>query len=194
MESLFGFVGKDFVVIVATTGRARSIIEMKSDDDKIYIIDENKLMGIVDDGSGDGRMFAEYIQKNCHYYSMVNGVCYDTHATSNFIRSTLAEHLRTSPYNVFTLVGGIDDKKPKLYFVDYLGALMELNNGCHGYASNFLGSTFDANWKPDMTRDEAMELINKLIEQYQRRCVVKSPGFMVKFISEEGITCETIKK
>lgn len=44
MESLFGITGKGFTIIASDNNAARSIIKMKSDDDKQKVLSKNLVM------------------------------------------------------------------------------------------------------------------------------------------------------
>ncbi len=50
----------------------RSIVRMKSDEDKILQLDGKKLLGIAGE-QGDRAQFGEYIQKNISLYQLRNG-------------------------------------------------------------------------------------------------------------------------
>lgn len=45
MDVLFGLVGKDFALVVADTSAVQSIIVMKTNEDKIMLLDSHKLLG-----------------------------------------------------------------------------------------------------------------------------------------------------
>ena len=65
------------------------------------------------------------------------------------------------------LLGGYDSqaKDSSLYWLDYMGTLQKVNFGVQGYASNFCLSIMDREWKPSMTKDEAIEVIEKCIKE-----------------------------
>ena len=44
MDALFGLVGDGFVLLVADTSAARSIVINKTDEDKIMVLDSHKLL------------------------------------------------------------------------------------------------------------------------------------------------------
>ena len=67
-------------------------------------------------------------------------------ATANFLRSELAQSLRSrSPFQVNVLMGGYDhiEKTAKLYWMDYLGTLQQVTKGAHGHAGYFVNSVLD---------------------------------------------------
>jgi 20S proteasome subunit beta 4 len=72
-----------------------------------------------------------------------NGVRLNTEQTANFVRSELAEALRRGPYMVNCILGGFDADGPKLYWIDYLGTIVETEKAAHGYAEYFVYSVMD---------------------------------------------------
>jgi 20S proteasome subunit beta 4 len=100
--------------------------------------------------------FGEYVQKNMKLYELRNGVTLDGHATANYVRGELARFLRKSPYQVNLLIGACDEQvtpengkvvAPSLHWIDYLGSMVKVNFGVHGYGSNFCLSIFDREWQ-----------------------------------------------
>lgn len=100
--------------------------------------------------------FGEYIQKNLKLYELRNGVSLNGPATANYVRGELARFLRRSPYQVNLLIGAVDEEEspagakqtvPTLHWIDYLGSMVKVNFGAHGYASNFCLSIFDREWR-----------------------------------------------
>ncbi|XP_666223.1 20S proteasome beta subunit D2 (PBD2) [Cryptosporidium hominis TU502] len=78
--------------------------------------------------------FGEYIKCNLNLYRLRNGVQLSTTATANFTRNELAELLRSDPHNVNILIGGYTKEEgAKLYWMDELASLGNVNNAAHGY-------------------------------------------------------------
>ncbi|KUF96333.1 Sodium/glucose cotransporter 5 [Phytophthora nicotianae] len=162
MDSIFGIVGKDFVLLAADCKVARSILVYKDDEDK-----------------SDRLAFGEYIQKNMKLYELRNGVTLNGPATANYVRGELARFLRRSPYQVNLLIGAVDttpEQKadPSLHWIDYLGSMVKVNFGAHGYGAHFCLSIFDREWKPDMTLDEAKEVLKKCRAELDMRFLVRN--------------------
>src|SRR3989338_9844109 len=99
MESLIGIRGDGFVVVACDSSSARSVVRMKSDNDKVVPVDGHKLMGLAGP-AGDCEHFSTYIQKNVKLYQLRTGIDLDMAAVANFTRSELAAFLRKSPYQV----------------------------------------------------------------------------------------------
>ncbi|TPX34016.1 hypothetical protein SmJEL517_g03261 [Synchytrium microbalum] len=94
MEVLIGITGKDFVLCAADATAARSIVVMKSGEDKSRELNKNTLM-LYTGEAGDTVQFAEYIQRNIQLYTIKNGIQLSTTATANFTRRELADSLRS---------------------------------------------------------------------------------------------------
>ncbi|WFD18483.1 proteasome endopeptidase complex [Malassezia caprae] len=147
MECLFGITGKGFAIIASDGNAARSIVKMKSDEDK-------------------------------------------QRAAASWIRTQLAESIRSrSPYQVNLLLGGYDapTAEPALYWVDYLGTMATVPFAAHGYASYLTLSTMDRYHRPDMTLDEAMDLLRKCINEMRTRFVIDVGNFHVRVIDANGV-------
>jgi 20S proteasome subunit beta 4 len=132
-DSVFGFSGKDFVLVAADTATARSIVLLKNDEDKIVKIDSHKVFATSGD-AGDRVQFCEFIKKNLDLYYYRNDLTLSTRAVANFTRKELAEALRQSPYNVNLLIAGWDEEEgATLYYSDYLANMSKVPHGAHGY-------------------------------------------------------------
>lgn len=69
-------------------------------------------------------------------------------------------------YQVNLLMAGYDEKTgPGLYYMDYLASMNKLPFAVHGYGSFFSLSIFDRYYKPDLTQDEAYEILNKCVQE-----------------------------
>ncbi|KAM9305593.1 LOW QUALITY PROTEIN: proteasome subunit beta type-2-like [Gastrophryne carolinensis] len=187
MEYLFGIQGADFVLVAADTIYANSIIQMKHDMDKMFKISEKILLLCVRE-AGDTVQFAEYIQKNVQLYKMRNGYELSPTAAANFTRRNLAGYLRSrTPYHVNLLLAGYDDHDgPSLYYMDYLAALAKALFAVRGYGALTL-SILDRYYKPDLTREEAVELLKKCITELQKGFILSLPSFSVRIIDKEGL-------
>jgi 20S proteasome subunit beta 4 len=171
MDSIVGFTGKDYTIIMADAGIARSIVRMKEDEDKIMTLDQSKMMG-TSGPVGDRVQFGEYIQKNIALYAIRNKYAVlnsrvaflilrcsyplTTHGAAHFVRNELATALREGPYQVNLLIGGVDQSLPSLYYIDYLGSMHKMNYAVHGYASYFLLSVLDRLYTKDMTLEQVI--------------------------------------
>ncbi|KAG6929167.1 proteasome subunit beta 2, partial [Chelydra serpentina] len=188
MEYLIGIQGPDYILVASDTVAASSIVQMKRDHDKMFKMSEKILLLCVGE-AGDTVQFAEYIQKNVQLYKMRNGYELSPTAAANFTRRNLADYLRSrTPYHVNLLLAGYDEHEgPALYYMDYLAALAKAPFAAHGYGAFLTLSILDRYYKPSITREEAMELLKKCLEELQKRFILNLPSFSVRFIDKDGI-------
>ncbi|AXA50904.1 20S proteasome subunit beta 4 [Malassezia restricta] len=189
MESLFGITGKGFTIIASDNNAARSIIKMKSDDDKQKVLSNHLVMTYAGE-SGDTIQFAEYIERNMRLYSIRNNIDLRPKAAASWIRSQLAESIRSRhPYQVNLLLGGYDEpsSEPALYWIDYLGTLVQVPFAAHGYASYLTLSTMDRYHRPDMSLEEGLQLLKQCINEMRTRFVIDVGSFSVRIITREGV-------
>ena len=73
-----------------------------------------------------------------------------------------------------------------MYFIDYLAALAKVNFGAQGYASNFILSVFDREWKPGLDVDGGLEIIKKCIHELHTRFLISQPKFIAKIVDASG--------
>jgi 20S proteasome subunit beta 4 len=184
-DTLIGFTGEGYVMLAANTSQARSVLMMKSNEDKILKLDASKLLAAAGP-AGDRVQFCDFIQKNVTLYALRNGIPLSTHAAANFTRGELATALRSNPYEVNLLLGGFD-KEPSLYFIDYLANFQKLEFGCQGYAGYFLLGLLDKYYKKGLSLAEGKKLMKICIQQMKTRFVLNTVDFMVKIITKDGI-------
>lgn len=188
MECLIGIRGFDFVLMATDSVAGRSIVAMKKDQDKMFPLSRGLLMSVSGDG-GDTVQFAEYIAKNIQLYRMRNGYDLSTKAAASFTRRNMADFLRSStPYSVNLLIGGFDaDDGSDLYYMDYLGSLVKVPFAVHGYGSFFSLSVMDRYYKENMTRQEAVDLLQRCVNEINTRFVINLTSFKVKIVDKDGI-------
>jgi 20S proteasome subunit beta 4 len=146
MDTLFGFVGKDYVIIAADRAAQFSILKFHDTEDKIAELDGNKLLAAGGD-TADRINFSDLLQKNIHLYYYRNSIKLSTLATANFVRTLISENLRKKPAFADLLIAGIDEE-PSIFYLDYLGVLQKVRKAAHGHAGNFLYGLMDNWWKP----------------------------------------------
>ena len=188
-ECLIGIKCENFVILAHDNYAGRSILVMKQSQDKLFHLGDQLGMVVCGD-SGDTVYFGEYIQKNLALYRIRNGYSLSPSAAANFTRYEMAKRLRQYPNLVNLIMGGYDpaSKKMALYFMDYLGTLADVSYTAHGYGSFFVLSILDRYYRPDMTREEAEELLEKCIAAVQERLIINLPSFSYYFVDESGFS------
>lgn len=186
MDSVFGFVGKDYVLMASDMSQSRSIVLMKGDQDKIMHLDQHKMLGLSGE-SADAVQFSEYVQKNMNLYALRTGIVLDTEGSAHYVRHELASALRRNPFQVNMLLAGVDKKGPQLYFIDYMASLHGMKTSAQGYGGYFILSIMDRMWRPEMSLEAGFALLRNCIAELQKRFTINYPRFMVKVVTAEGI-------
>ncbi|CAH6790877.1 Psmb2 [Phodopus roborovskii] len=172
MEYLIGIQGPDYVLVASDRVAASNIVQMKDDHDKMFKMSEKILLLCVGE-AGDTVQFAEYIQKNVQLYKM---------------RNALAVFSLQTPYHVNLLLAGYDEHEgPALYYMDYLAALAKAPFAAHGYGAFLTLSILDRYYTPTISRERALELLRKCLEELQKRFILNLPTFSVRVIDKNGI-------
>ncbi|KAJ1608985.1 putative 20S proteasome beta subunit D2 [Cryptosporidium canis] len=187
MDSLIGIKGPDFVVLASDTVAFSNVFRLSLKDDKIMEVDENKLIG-VGGTLGDRMQFGEYIKCNLNLYRLRNGVQLSTTATANFTRNELADLLRSDPHNVNILVGGYTKEEgPKLFWMDELASMGNVNNAAHGYGGLLVTGILDKYYKPNITQEEALDILIKCSEELKTRFLLSQYSLFVKIVDCQGV-------
>ncbi|GAV02330.1 hypothetical protein RvY_12913 [Ramazzottius varieornatus] len=187
-ECLFGIQFKDFVLVAADTVTAFSIISLHQDTDKTYQLGE-KLLLLTNGESGDTEQFGEYVEKNLKLYRMRHGYDLSPSAAAYFVRAQIAEFLRSrTPYQVNMLLAGHDIiEGPSLFYIDYMGTLAKMPFAVHGYAASFTFGLLDKHYRPDMTQEEGIQLLQFCINELYKRFILNIPKFKIHKVDKDGI-------
>ncbi|KAK9452680.1 nucleophile aminohydrolase [Dipodascopsis uninucleata] len=189
MDIVLGITTKDAVLIATSMAAVRGVSILKTDDDKTRIVAPHTLIAFTGE-AGDTVQFAEYAQANIQLHGMRNEVELSTSAISSFIRSELANSLRSrKPYQVNLLVAGYDvtESMPKLYYVDYLAAKAEVPYTAHGYAAFYVSSLLDRWHRRDISMEEGIKIMNMCIAELRTRLPIDFKGIQVKAVDKDGI-------
>ncbi|KAJ3720441.1 20S proteasome subunit [Lentinula raphanica] len=188
METSFALTGKGYVIVASDTTAARSIVKMKTDEDKIKVVSPHLLMSYSGE-PGDTIQFSEYVERNLRLFHIRNNYSLRPSAAASWIRRSLAQSLRSrKPYSVNLMLGGYDvtEEKPHLYWIDYLGTMTEVPFGAHGYGSYFALSLLDRYHDPEATLEEGLATLQRCIEEVAKRLVVSPGKYKVKVVDKDG--------
>lgn len=167
----FSFTGKDYVLLASDMTAGRSILQFKSDENKIKTLGPNLAMAYGGE-PGDTNNFADYVERNVRLYNIRHNHPLLPHAAGSWIRRTLADSLRSRrPYAVNLLLAGYDTTTdiPHLYWIDYLGTKATVSYAAHGFGQLVCLSTMDKYWTEDADKREGVETIRKCIDEVKIR-------------------------
>lgn len=203
MEALIGIRGADFVLLASDRNAARSIVVMKNCEEKTRALGRSLAMAYSGE-AGSAAQFAEYLQANIKLYDMRHEYSLTCSGAAHYARRLCSDALRTrSPHMTSMLIGGFGGKfdlassssndnnaageVPRLFWIDHYATLCELPFAAHGYAAYFVLSLMDRHYRPDMSVQEAMDLLKMCLRELKTRFIVNLPHFSVKVVRSDGI-------
>jgi 20S proteasome subunit beta 4 len=57
----------------------------------------------------------------------------------------------------------------------------------HGYPAMFVTPVLDREWRPDLTEDEALVVLDHCIQAIRARFLVNMPSFTIKIVDKAGV-------
>lgn len=178
----------------------RSIVVMKSQEEKFRQLNSRALLAYSGE-PGDTVNFAEFIQRNIQLYGVRNEKDLGVEAAAHWTRRSLADSLRSrNPYQVNVLIGGVEvdhlnpsaPSSPKLFWLDYMAAMIEVPFAVHGYASYFCTSLLDRHWREGMSESEVLDLLRMCLAELKTRFIVNFPQLSVRVVRSTGVTQVTL--
>ncbi|EAN83828.1 putative proteasome subunit beta type-2 [Trypanosoma cruzi] len=197
-ETTIAFRCNSFVLVAAAGLNAFYYIKIMDTEDKVTQLDSHKVVACAGE-NGPRVNFVEYIKCNMALKRMrEHGRVIRTSAAASFMRNALAGALRSrdGAYLVNCLLAGYDVAAssdddiatgPHLYYMDYLGTMQEVPYGCHGYGASFVIAMLDRLWRPDLTAQEAVDLMQKCCDEVKKRVVISNDKFICKAVTENGV-------
>jgi len=191
MDTCIGVAFNDCVILAADKSEAFGILRLTEESTKIYPLTSNLAMAMVGE-PGDADQFSRFVQCNFELEKFRDdGWEVSLTRAFHWITWQLAQDIRSSsPYVVFPIIGGYDaqEKRGKVYWVDYLGTGVEVTYGAHGYGESFAIGFLDRYHKPDLSREHAIELVKGSLDAIQTRLIVGQNKFSMVLIDKSGIT------
>ena len=80
-----------------------------------------------------------------------------------------------------------DQERVQLYSIDYLGAMVSANVVAHGFCQFFALGVGDRLWKEDLTVDEAVAMLQIIVNELGKRMAAYPHCVFVRIIDAQGI-------
>lgn len=190
MDTALGVTFDDFVIIASDKAENMSIIRLNEEGNKIHRLTTHTAMALTGE-PGDSDQFSRFVQCNFELEKFRDdGWEMTLERAFHWITWELAQGIRSSsPYQVFPILGGYDhkDKRGKIYWIDYLGTGVEVTYGGHGYGEPFAIGFLDRYHRPNMTKEQGIELVKGALDAIQTRLIVGQNKFEMKLIDKDGI-------
>ncbi|RLE52293.1 MAG: proteasome endopeptidase complex, archaeal, beta subunit [Candidatus Methanomethylicota archaeon] len=161
---------------------------------KIFKLDDHlaaTMAGVV----ADAQQIMELVSSNVKLYKYSTGVPIKVKSAATLLSNMLAS-ARLLPYVVQVLVGGVDATGPRLFSLDPFGSLTEEKYIATGSGSPTAIGILEDAYKPEMTTQEALDVVIRSIKAAMKRDPASGEGFDIVIITPEGyreLPCEQIE-
>jgi proteasome beta subunit len=113
--------------------------------------------------------------------------------TAAKIMANLLFERRMFPLLTQTIIGGIDPEGPSLYVLDPIGSLIQDKYTSVGSGAEVAMGLLEAEYKDDLTPEEAKNLVTKAIKTAAARDIGSGEGIDLLTITKDGIKEESLK-
>eukprot|EP00474_Spongospora_subterranea_P008716 CRZ09174.1 hypothetical protein [Spongospora subterranea] len=181
-----GFVFKGGVLI-AVDSRASMGSYIGSGTVKKVIEINERLLGTMAGGAADCSYWERHLATECRLYQLRNGENISVAAASKILCNIFFQY-RGRGLSCGTMIGGWDQRGPQLYYIDDKGTRMKGPRFSVGSGSTYAYGVLDTHYKPDMTKEEAVELGKRAIYHATHRDAYSGGTINVYLIEEAGWT------
>ena len=168
-------------VILATDQRATmGNIVAHTDVQKLYQIGDNlgmTIAGVV----GDAQLMVRYIQSEVSLYTMKKGAPMTVNAAATLVANVIRQG-----FYLGLIVGGYDRTGGHIFSIDGAGGFIEDNFMSVGSGSVFAIGALQAGYKPDMSKEEAIDLALTALNSSIQRDAYTGNGMLVATIDKDG--------
>jgi proteasome beta subunit len=185
-----GIVFKDGVVLASERRVSYGYFVVSKSGRKVFKITDNvgvAYAGIVADMQMLTRESAAYA--NLYFFEREKRASVRNVAK---ILSNILFSMRLFPYLAQAIVGGVDEEGPSIYTLDPLGSLLRDEYAAVGTGSEIAIGVLEAEYRRDMSADQAVELAKKAVKAAIARDVGSGEEMDLLIITGEGSKEETL--
>lgn len=191
MDSSIGIRGNGFVAIAADMKITNSVLVVKENQDKFQVLRDRVVMSIVGD-QGDAFRTMLSTSEDALYEELQNGIELSPRVLAHMVQNRVHGSLRKRQLNISSIVGGKGPSGYDLWSIDKYGAISSEPFCANGYAAYFVYGIFDREYREDLTVDDALGIIQKCVNLLRERLVINLDGFMVKIVTDEGVSSRVL--
>ncbi len=158
---------------------------------KIVKIDNHVAMttaGLV----ADAQMLASELQYLARQHRIETGVPISVRSLASYL-SLILNLSKYFPYVVQLLLGGYDDM-PRLYAIEWFGDYIEEDYAVTGSGSPVAVGVLEAEYRKDLSVEEAIKLAVKAVRSAIRRDVFTGEAVDVAVITKSGVTIKSFPR
>jgi proteasome beta subunit len=157
---------------------------------KVFPITDTIIVGSAG-VSGDYQMLSSFLTAESSLFELENRRPITVNAAAQLLSNILFSR-KYMPYLTQTLIGGVDKKGSHLYSLDLAGSLIEEKYAAVGTATSLVLGVLEANYKDNLSKDEAMELAVKAIRSATRRDAMSGDGIDLLVVTADGMESKHI--
>jgi proteasome beta subunit len=152
---------------------------------KVFPITDKIIVGSAG-VSGDYQMLSSFLVAESNLFELENRRSITVNAAAQLLSNILFSR-KYMPYLTQTLIGGVDPDGSHLYSLDLAGSLIEETYAAVGTATSLVLGVLEANYRKDLTKEEAVQLAIKAIRSATRRDAMSGDGIDLLVVTPEGI-------
>ena len=154
---------------------------------KIFPLTDDKRIAMSCSGLvGDFQSLARVIRAQANIYELREGYKISAKAMAKMVANYLYNR-KLMPLFTNVEIAGIDDSGPKVYTMDAIGSLMEDNYGVSGSSTTFALGILEAEYTPEITVKEGIELVKKAIRNAIKRDIMAGNGIDILAITKDKV-------
>jgi len=134
---------------------------------------------------GDFQFLIRVIKAQSVLYELDAHDRINTQSVAKLISNMLYSR-KMMPLYTNLIIAGVDKDGPKLYTLDALGSLIPEDYGATGTGMLLSMGILEAEYKPDMTIEDGVKLVEKVIRNSIKRDVMSGNGIDLLVITQDG--------
>ena len=141
---------------------------------------------------GDFQFIARVIKAQSVLYELEAYDRIKTNSVAKMISNMLYSR-KMMPLLTNLIIAGVDKDGPNLYTLDALGSLIPEDYGATGSGMLLSMGILEAEYKPDMTMEDGVKLVEKVIRNSIKRDVMSGNGIDLLIITKDGTEEKSIE-
>jgi proteasome beta subunit len=182
-----GIIAKDSIILAADMKGTMGNLASNTDLTKIYKINNHIAMTIAG-GVGDALVLVRHLKVQANLYELEHKRSMSTKACGTLLSNILNSN-KMMPFLTQFILAGISENTPSMYSMDLAGGIIEEKKyTASGSGTELALSTMDANYKENLTTQEAIKVAVYAINAAKKRDIFSGgDGVKVVVIKKEGI-------
>jgi len=171
---------KDGVILASDQRATMNNLIANSHVQKVYPLADNigmTIAGVV----GDAQLMVRYMQSEIAIYSMQKGAPITVPTAATMVGSVIRQGLYLG-----LIVGGYDRTGGHVFSVDGAGGVIEDNYTSEGSGSIVAYGALEADYKPDMSKKDAIDVAITALNSARRRDNYTGDGMLIAYIGPRG--------